>query len=213
MARIRRALGILVPLATLAGAVAMGRSIARQRRHPQPFPAARAGVLDNPLARRQAERIVGVLGLAPGMRVLDVGAGIGRLSIPVARRVGESGEVVALDVQQEMLRSLEERAREAGVSNLRTLHAVAGEGTAGKDAFDRALLVAVLGEIPPDRRVPALREIHDALRPGGVLHVVEGVLDPHRQSDRAVARLGTEAGFRPAGTRCIGFAHLTDLVR
>ena len=53
----------------------------------------RAGMLDNPMARRQAQRIVQLLDLAPGMRVLDVGAGVGRLSLPIAAKVGPNGEV------------------------------------------------------------------------------------------------------------------------
>ncbi|HMC08996.1 MAG TPA: hypothetical protein VKL22_06735 [Actinomycetota bacterium] len=96
MARIRLALGVLIPLGVIGGAAAMGRSILRQRRNPEPFPARRARVLDNPIARRQAGRIVELLDLVPGMRVLDVGAGIGRLSIPIAVKVGPEGEVVAL---------------------------------------------------------------------------------------------------------------------
>src|SRR5437660_1354260 len=128
MARMRLALGVLVPLGAIAGAAAMARSILRQRRNPEPFPATRARVLDNPIARRQASRIVGLLDLAPGMRVLDVGAGVGRLSIPIAVKVGPTGEVVALDIQQEMLESLEKRAGEMGLANVRTLRAAAGEG-------------------------------------------------------------------------------------
>lgn len=213
MARMRWALGALVPLGVLGGAVALGRSIRRQRRNPEPFPAARAGMLDNPIARRQAERVVQLLDLAPGMRVLDVGAGIGRFSIPIAARVGADGEVVALDIQQEMLDSLAKRAGEAGLANIRTLRAAAGEGSVDADVFDRALLVAVLGEIPPERRVPALREIYEALKPHGVLYVVEGPVDPHSLSRKSVARLGDDAGFRLAGTRRIGLTRLSELTK
>jgi ubiquinone/menaquinone biosynthesis C-methylase UbiE len=209
----RWVLGALVPLGVLGGAVAVGRSIRRQRRNPEPFPAARAGVLDNPMARRQAERIVQLLDLAPGMRVLDVGAGIGRFSIPIAARVGPDGEVVALDIQQEMLDSLAKRASEAGLANIRTLRAAAGEGLVDASVFDRALLVAVLGEIPPERRVPALRETYEALKPHGLLYVLEGPVDPHYQSRKSVARLGADAGFRLAGTRRIGLTRLSELTR
>jgi ubiquinone/menaquinone biosynthesis C-methylase UbiE len=213
MARMRSVLRILVPLAAAGGVAAMARSILRQRRNPEPFPAARAGVLDNPLARQQAARIVRSLDLASGMRVLDVGAGVGRLSIPVAAKVGPEGEVVALDVQQEMLERLEKRAADAGTANVRTLRAAAGEGATETDGFDRALLVAVLGEIPPDRRVPALREIREALKPNGILYVIEGPGDPHYQSRKAVARLGADAGFKMVGTRRLGLARLSELIK
>src|SRR5918999_1852248 len=65
---------------------------------PQPFPAAWAWLLDNPIAVRHAGRIVQLLGIRPGMRVLDVGCGTGRLTLPVAELVGPSGEVVGLDL-------------------------------------------------------------------------------------------------------------------
>jgi ubiquinone/menaquinone biosynthesis C-methylase UbiE len=145
------------------------------------------------------------------MRVLDIGAGVGRLSIPVATRVSPQGEVVALDIQQEMLEILQKRAAEAGVTNIRTVRASAGEGALEEHTFDRALLVAVLGEIPANRRLPALQEIREALKPDGILYVVEGPFDPHYQTRRAVARMAEEAGFKLLGTRRLGLARLSLL--
>lgn len=54
--------------------------------------------------------------------------------------------------------------------------------------------MTVLGEIPDRER--ALRELFDALRPGGILSVTEIVFDPHFQSRRTVTRLAEAAGFR-----------------
>src|SRR6267378_8348929 len=107
MSRMRSAVKFLLPLGAAGAAVAMGRSVLHERRNPEPFPAARARMLQSPLVRRQTAKIAESLDLAPGMRVLDVGAGIGRLSVPVATRVGSQGEVVALDIQQEMIDIIE----------------------------------------------------------------------------------------------------------
>jgi len=208
MSRMRSAVKFLLPLGAAGAAVALGRSVLRERRNPEPFPAARARMLESPLVRRQTAKIAESLDLAPGMRVLDVGAGIGRLSVPVATRVGPQGEVVALDIQQEMLDILDKHAAEAGVTNIRMVRAPAGEGGLEKNAFDRALLVAVLGEIPADRRLAALREIREALKPDGILYVLEGPVDPHYQTRKAVARLGGEAGFKLLGTRRLGLTRL-----
>jgi ubiquinone/menaquinone biosynthesis C-methylase UbiE len=212
MRRVRSALRFLLPLGAAGAALALGRSVLHQRRNPEPFPAERARLLESPFARRQTARILENLDLAQGMRVLDVGAGVGRLSVPVATRVGAQGEVVALDIQQEMLDILDKHAADAGVTNIRTVRASAGEGALEKGTFDRALLVAVLGEIPADRRLAALRAIREALKPDGILYVVEGPVDPHYQTRKAVARLGAEAGFKLLGTRRLGLANLSLLV-
>lgn len=201
-------LKVVVPLG-MAGAAAT--SVLRERRHPEPFPVSRAAFLDTASARRSAAKLIDALRLAPGMRVLDVGAGIGRVAIPLAERVGPTGEVVALDVQQEMLDQLNKRAADAGITNIRTIRASAGDGAIKDTNFDRALLVAVLGEIPPDRRIAALREIRTALGPDGVLYILEGIGDPHVQSRNAIIRLGVAAGFTLVLTRRLGFAHLYGL--
>ena len=81
------------------------------------------------------------------MKLLDVGSGPGRLTLPAAKLVGKSGEVVALDLQSKMLDKLKEREEKMDLDNVRLVHAAAGSGEIDKEYFDRALLVTVLGEI------------------------------------------------------------------
>lgn len=161
-----------------------------------PCPTWLAWLLDNPMWRGSAgsDRLLDRLALRPGMTVLDIGAGPGRLSVPAARRVAPGGEVVALDIQPGMLDKLRARAAAAGVTNIRTILGGAGQGLVAREAFACALLVTVLGEIP-DRKA-ALREIYAALKPGGVLSVTEILLDPHYQSRGTLQRLATAVGFQ-----------------
>lgn len=154
-------------------------SILRLRRQatpeatPTPCPASQAWVLENRLACWHARLMLRRLQLQKGMRVLDVGCGVGRFSLPMAASVGPEGEVVALDLQVEMLTRLTQRAAAAGVSNITTLQGGAGEGALSSLQFDRALMASVLGEIPPAKRLAALREVRNALRPDGILYIVE----------------------------------------
>ena len=132
-----------------------------------------------------------------GMTVLDVGCGPGRLAIPAAERVGMSGLIVALDIQEGMLRRLKERVAQRRLTNIRTVLAGAGEGAVERNRFDRVFLVTVLGEIP--NKTQALREIYDALKPEGILSVTEVIPDPHYQRPSTVQARAEEAGFRLKG--------------
>jgi ubiquinone/menaquinone biosynthesis C-methylase UbiE len=151
--------------------------------------------LDNPFTRtNRADAIVHNLELRPGMKVLDVGCGPGRLTIPIAREVTPQGEVVAMDIQAGMLRRAQEKAQAASLTNIRFLQTAVGEGQLEQGQYDRALLVTVLGEIPDRER--ALKEIFDALKPGGMLCVTEVIFDPHFQKQDSVRRLARAVGFR-----------------
>lgn len=188
---------LLALLVAAAVAVFVGWGLASRRRSlPCPVWLRWMVELDNPFTRtNRAAVIVGHLGVRPGMEVLDVGCGPGRLAVPLARAVGDGGRVVAMDIQPGMLDRAREKARAAGVHNITFVRAGVGDGAPGRDRFDRALLVTVLGEIPD--RDAAMREVFDALKPGGVVSVTEVVFDPHFQRRRTVERLAAAAGFAP----------------
>jgi ubiquinone/menaquinone biosynthesis C-methylase UbiE len=166
----------------------------RQNRH-LPCPASLSFLLENPFMERVAgaEILLDRAGVGPGMRVLDVGCGPGRITLPAARRVGPTGEVVALDIQEAMLQRVRQKLNAQNVTNVRLLHAGAGEGQTEPESFDRAFLVTVLGEIPD--KAAALREIYRALKPGGILSVTEVLPDPDYQTPDAIRQLAREAGF------------------
>lgn len=170
------------------------RFTARQR--PLPCPFWLSWLLENPFMNSVAgaEAILDRLAVEPGMKLLDVGCGPGRLTIPAAHRVGAEGEVTALDIQPEMLRRVQKKLDAAALTNVRLVRAGAGEGKVGRDKFDRALLVTVLGEIP-DRKA-ALLEIFQALKPGGILSTTEVLPDPDFQTPGTVRRLAFEVGFK-----------------
>ncbi len=161
-----------------------------------PCPTLLAWALDS----RFYERITGTevtlrrMGLRPGQRVLEVGAGTGRLLIPAAQRVLPGGEAVGIDIQPGMVERLKERARRAQVRNLTALLGDATQPVVPEASFDLAFLVTTLGEIPD--RAAVLAQCFRALKPGGVLSITELFPDPHYQSRPTVKRLAEEAGFR-----------------
>jgi ubiquinone/menaquinone biosynthesis C-methylase UbiE len=161
-----------------------------------PCPPWLSGFLENPYmdAVAGSSLILDRLNLTPDMKVLDIGCGPGRITIPVAEKVSPNGEVVALDGQSAMLKEVEERIAAKNLTNVQTLLKRIDEGELEQNTFDRALLVTVLGEIPD--REAALQHIFTALKPGGLLSVTEVIPDPHYQFYGTVRRLAEAAGFQ-----------------
>lgn len=186
-----------IVLAVLLGTLIAGWLLWRvvSRRQPLPCPAWLSWMVDNPFSLRRTSATLGHLELTPGLCVLDAGCGPGRLAIPIARAVGQHGSVLAVDLQDDMLRRAREKAAKASVTNLEFLHAALGEGQVPASRFDRAVLSTVLGEIPD--RAAAMGEIHAALKPGGFLLVNEVIGDPHYQSLAKVKAFAEAVGFRP----------------
>jgi ubiquinone/menaquinone biosynthesis C-methylase UbiE len=152
-------------------------------------------LLENPYFQivAGAELLMDRAGIGPGMAVLDAGCGPGRLTVPIAKRVGDAGRVVALDRQPRMLQRLQRRITDHDLTNVETVFGKLGEGLLPPAAFDVAVLVTVLGEIPD--QAGALAEIRGALRAGGVLSVTEVLPDPHYQTLARVRALAAEAGL------------------
>lgn len=150
----------------------------------------------------QGSRLLAALALRPGMAVADIGAGTGWHSRRIARRVGGTGTVYAVDVQPEMLRQLRTRAAAEGIANIRTVQATATAANLAPRSIDVALMVDVYHELEFPFEV--LRDIVRALRPGGVVVFVEyRAEDPqvpikalHRMSLAQVKREAAAAGLR-----------------
>jgi ubiquinone/menaquinone biosynthesis C-methylase UbiE len=130
------------------------------------------------------------------MKVLDLGCGPGRLTLPIARQVGPTGRVTAFDLQEEMLRRVRAKADREKLDNIEFVQGAVGEEKLGKEEYDRVLLVTVLGEIPD--QPAALQEIFACLKPGGLLSITEVILDPHFQALGKVRKVARAAGFQEA---------------
>jgi ubiquinone/menaquinone biosynthesis C-methylase UbiE len=108
------------------------------------------------------------------MTAADIGCAMGFFSLPLAKMVGSSGKVICVDIQEKMIRSLEKRARKAGLSG-RIETIVCNDKSLGLDDFkekiDFALASAVVHEIPDSTKF--FSEVCEALKPAGKLLVAE----------------------------------------
>ena len=107
-----------------------------------------------------------------GRRVLEIGCGTGVVSREIARRVGPTGSVIALDPCRAFLEHAERLAVADGLSTLTFREADARSLDLPDGAFDIAVAVTVLCHVPG--RDAVLRELRRVARPGGYVLVMDG---------------------------------------
>lgn len=113
-------------------------------------------------------------GLAPGMRVLDVGCGVGDVAFLAASIVGDEGEVVGVDADPRALTLARARAVSQGLTNVEFVQADLREYTADRpfDALVGRLILLYLGD-----PAGALRHMAEQLHPGGIVAFQDFQLD------------------------------------
>ncbi len=161
--------------------------------HSTPCPASFAWLVNNPIRRYYTRRILDRIGIYPGECVLELGPGPGAFTIDAAQRVGTNGKLIAVDIQPDMIARVEQRARQASLSNVETHVASAHHLPLDDASVERAFLVTVLPEIPDKAR--ALAELHRVIKTGGTLSITEEFLDPDYLFASETIRLVESAGF------------------
>jgi SAM-dependent methyltransferase len=125
----------------------------------------------------EAERVMNLLGVKPGLTVADIGAGSGYYTVRLARRVEPLGHVYAEDVVPEYLKRLARRVRSEGFTGTVTL--VRGDPHDPRlppGSLDLALLVHMYHEV--QQPYGLLWNLRPALRAGAKI----GIIDARKQT-------------------------------
>ena len=109
--------------------------------------------------------------LKPGMTAADFGCGMGVFSLGMARLVGPTGRVIAIDVQQKMLDIVARRARQQGIATIVQPRLATPEDPGLAEEIDFALAFWMFHEVPDPRSCAA--HIGEHLAPGGKFLVAE----------------------------------------
>lgn len=109
--------------------------------------------------------------IAEGMTVADLGAGTGYFLPYLSRAVGESGKVLALDIEADMVRYMTERAAREHLGNVIAKVVTPDDPELAPNTVDRILIVDTWHHIPD--RVAYARKLADAMTPEGRLVIVD----------------------------------------
>jgi len=106
--------------------------------------------------------------LAPGMRVLSIGSGLGHYEVAMA---GEVAQVIGIDISATAVEAARERARARGVSNVEFRQAASSDLVFTAGFFDLVYSVGVFHHLPRAERALTLAQAHHWLTPRGWLYL------------------------------------------
>ena len=157
-------------------------------------PVERAGGLDNKF-RRLIQNPYKILNpyIEKGMTVLDVGCGPGFFSIDIANMVGESGRVIASDIQEEMLQIVQNRIKGSEIENRILLHKSEENKIGISEQVDFILLFYMVHEVP--NKETFFNEIKTIIRQNGKILIVEPPFHVSKIEFNKMLKLTTDIGF------------------
>ena len=123
------------------------------------------------VAALKIDYIIASLGLKPGDNVADIGAGPGIISVPMAKAVGPTGTVYAVEIDKGYFPHIMEKAAAAHVSNVRTVLGAFTDPKLPDRNIDVALFHDVLHHI--EDRAGYLKAMAKYMKPDGRIAIVE----------------------------------------
>jgi ubiquinone/menaquinone biosynthesis C-methylase UbiE len=136
-------------------------------------------------SREKTEKVSDILSALqaePGKRIADIGAGEGFYSLRIARAVGPTGRVTAVDVSEKYLEKLRARIQQDKVTNVDVVVGAVDDPRLPQGTFDAVLIYNAYHEMTTPE--PILKALFLALKPGGRLVMSEPLHDNVRSATR-----------------------------
>jgi ubiquinone/menaquinone biosynthesis C-methylase UbiE len=160
---------------------------------------------DNPLRRliHNPEKILREW-IAPGQTAIDIGCGMGYFSLPMARLVGDTGRVIAADLQDQMLHQLQRRAVQAGLQSRIQPHRCQPDTLAISEPADFVLTFWMVHEVRD--KTAFLQEIRNLLKPTAHYLLVEPKLHVGATDFQKTVDIAYGIGLNPVAQPKIGLS-------
>ncbi len=170
----------------------MGREIAQVMGH------LGAEWLDRPEREREEQpaQLIAALDLRPGTVVADIGAGSGYFTLRLAKAVGPTGRVKAVDIQPEMLDIIKKKMEPLDLHNVDLILGTEDDPKLEPDSIDLVLLVDVYHEF--EYPYEMMQRLVRALKPGGRIAFVEFRLEDPDVPIKHVHKMSKDQVIREA---------------
>ena len=128
-----------------------------------------------------------------GMTVLDLGCGPGFFTIEIAKLVGNSGKVIAADLQEGMLEKLKQKIQNTKFKDVIKLHKCQSDKIASSEKVDLVLVFYMLHEVP--NQINFLQDIKTLLKPNGKVFIVEPKFHVSNDDFQKLINILIQTGF------------------
>lgn len=143
----------------------------------------------------QIDRVMDVLKITEGKSVADLGAGSGWFTTLAAKRVGERGKVFAIEINQDYINHINERAKNEGYKNIQTVLGTEDDPKLPANSIDACLILKTYHEIA--QPVKVMQNLKNALRKDALVGIIDrnGKGDDHGLDKQQVIDEAKRAGF------------------
>jgi len=150
---------------------------------------------ENRATNLQIDRVMDILKILEGKSVADLGAGSGWFTTKAAKRVGEKGKVYAVEINQEYINHINERARRENLTNIQTVLGTEDNPKLSAKSVDAVLILKTYHEIGQPVRV--LQNLRKSLKKDALVGIIDknGKGDDHGIDKEKVVEEAKRAGF------------------
>lgn len=170
---------------------------AAQRPTSTPYAGDLSTIFDDPKRDEQLQvnRVMDMLGIAPGKNVADIGAGSGWFTVRAARRVTDTGTVYAVDINPQAIQFVADRAKKEHLRNIKTILSTPDDPQLPADSINAVLLLKTYHEVAHPVRL--LKNLRKSLSPGVKIGIIDrnGNGTDHGVGKDVIVREAAEAGY------------------
>ncbi|MEP7038596.1 MAG: class I SAM-dependent methyltransferase, partial [Acidobacteriota bacterium] len=143
----------------------------------------------------QIDRVMDILKISEGKSVADIGAGSGWFTVRAAKRVGDKGNVFAVEINPEAIKYINDRAQKENFLNIQTILGTEENPNLPEDSVDAVLILKTYHEIAQPIKV--LENVRKSLKKDALVGIIDrnGNGDDHGIKQEIVIEELKRAGF------------------